>query len=190
MKSLLLTICRAAVSIRNRRAESWERRGRLHRIGEAAPQRWRRPMLQQRDPFRRQRGRVLENNGEGVVDGDHGVLGAVVVLHGGVCAVLLSWRVRVLGVSLFVQSYSSLDHSCGRIHTRSSAAALELLEQVSESLQQRGSEAECVLPRALPYTDVEIAESAQSHRIDRRRALELHPLARGSRTAHTALLEI
>ena len=81
MKSLLLTIGRAAVSIRNRRAELWEWRGRLHRIGEAAPQRRRRPICEERDPFRLQRRRVLENYGERVVDGDHGVLGAVVVLH-------------------------------------------------------------------------------------------------------------
>ena len=83
MKSLGGTGRRAAVAVADRRAELWERRGRLYAFREAAPQRRRRPMLQQRDVLRWQRGRVLENNGEGVVDGDHGVLGAVVVLHGG-----------------------------------------------------------------------------------------------------------
>ena len=63
MKSLLLTICRAAVSIRNRRAESWERRGRLDSFREAAPQRRRRPICEERDAFRWQRGRVLERLG-------------------------------------------------------------------------------------------------------------------------------
>ena len=97
MKSLLFTSCRAAVAVADRRAELWERRGRLYSFGEAAPQRRRRPMLQQRDPFRGQRGRMLENYCEGVVDGDHGVLRAVVVLHFVVWAVL---RVRSRRTSL------------------------------------------------------------------------------------------
>ena len=102
MKSLLLTIGRAAVSIRNRRAELWERRGRLHRIGEAAPQRRRRPVCEERDGFRWQRGGVLENNGERGVDGDHGVLGAVVVLHFYWSVLCFAFAVRVLGVVLLL----------------------------------------------------------------------------------------
>ena len=102
MKSLLLTIGRAAVSIRNRRAESWEWRGRLYRIGEAAAQRRRRPICEERDGFRRQWRRVLENNGEGVVDGDHGVLGAVVVLHFYLSVQCFAFAVRVLGVLLLL----------------------------------------------------------------------------------------
>ena len=81
MKSLRGTYRRAAVTIRNRGAELWERRGRLYAFREAAPQRRRRPICEERDPFRWQRGGAVENNGQRVVDGDHGVLGAVVVLH-------------------------------------------------------------------------------------------------------------
>ena len=102
MKSLGGTGRRAAVAVADRRAELWERRGRLQRIGEAAPQRRRRPICEERDPFRWQRGRVLENNGERGVDGDHGVLGAVVVLHFYWSVQCFAFAVRVLGVLLLL----------------------------------------------------------------------------------------
>ena len=135
MKSLLLTIGRAAVSIRNRRAELWKRRGRLHRIGEAAPQRRRRPICEERDPFRRQRGRMLENYGERGVDGDHGVLGAVVVLHGGVCAqCFLALRARVLGVvPASITLFSTRFDACALIyHAFARSGAGRLLTSCGE----------------------------------------------------------
>ena len=156
MKSLLLTIGRAAVSIRNRRAESWEWRGRRYSFREAAPQRRRRPMLQQRDLFRRQRGRVLENYGERVVDGDHGVLGAVVVLHGGSALSQQCLRARCASESSCATLAVLLTTRAAVSTRRSCAAALELLYHFGRAAGCFGQRVEC-LARVLPYRDVEIA---------------------------------
>ena len=59
-----------------------------------------------------QRGGVFENHGQSGVDGDHGVLGAVVVLHFYWSVQCFAFAVRVLGVVLlFSYSCTTLEYS-------------------------------------------------------------------------------
>ena len=114
------------------------------RFGEAAAQRRRRPMLQQRDLFRWQRGRVLENYGEGVVDGDHGVLRAVVVLHSGVCSPFVFACARSRRSFGF---YPSVQHSLARFAIIFHA----FVRSGSRMLTEFGGEPACAGASRMPF---------------------------------------